>query len=408
MAETSRVGGRVENTPFQDREIELETLISRIAGASLLNIYGVAGIGKSRLLKQAATQIKAKHPGAVVIQVDLQFLPTDSFSRPAALLKAIATQAPSQLRGVWQDTEQVAREIVDQLNGLASAAVTPVYLMLDTTESLQEDVGFWRWAEKNLIGPLAIEDEVRQVLAGRVPAPWRRYEVRHALQLLPLDPLPKEDAAKQLIYDVLLLNSPQLSPQFALQAVPILLDLSFGHPLLSEELAADAASRLPAALQNQDEFRRILSEQVVYRFIDDFLFKDVDSKWCQVLRWASVLDSFDAPMLHRYVGRLDDQLAEKPVLFFIRGVAEMRIQHALVWHEEQGYVVHGILQDVLRRNHEILDPEHYRQACQAAAEVYEEIAHDLAELPEARLYREQAKKYRARAKHSGSVEEGAQ
>ena len=394
MEQTRQTIHSKSELPFRGREPELESLLPGGAKSRLQNVYGVSGIGKSRLLREVADRVRESSPGAIVIRVDLETLPRDPSARPRALLEAIVEQEPGRLRGLWHDTEQVAGEIAGQLDGLASSVSLPVYLMFDSTEHVQQDAVFWRWAEANLIGPLVVEENVRLVFAGRVPAPWRRFEVRSAVRLLSLSPLSQEGAAQQLIADALRLYNSDLSSQVIDRAVPFLLDLSFGHPLLSEELAEYTASSLPAALEDEEKLRRELCAKVVAHYIEENLFKDLDPPWPEILEWTSVLDRFDPQLLRRYLTLLDAKLAEQPEYFFIQGVAAMRIQHALVWYEGEGYVIHGVLKDILRHNLEILKPDMFRQACRAAVQVYQEMASELAGTEEAAQYSEAADRYR--------------
>lgn len=377
---------------FQDREDELDFICASDTDSSLINIYGVAGIGKSRLLAEAATRITALHSRAMVIQVDLESVEQESPAFQKSLLTAIIEQAPKQLSGVWKSAEQVGSEITQRLGDLASYA--PVFLVLDATERFQENVDFWRWMETNLVGPLITETGVRLIFSGRVPVPWRRWEVRRAVRLLSLDPLPTEMATASLISEVLLHNNPTLSPQVIHSAALLLCSLSLGHPLLSQELAAHAAPRLPEALDRPEELQRELSE-VVGRFSETCLFEYLDPPWPEILEWASVLDEFDALLLERYIGKVDTSLVSgKPENFFIKGVPEMRIRHALIWYAGEGYVVHGILRDILRNSLEVSHPERLQRAYQAAVDVYENMAKELEEPEEAQNCLDKAAKYK--------------
>jgi len=280
---------------------------------------------------------------------------------------------------------------------------------VDTTEAVQQDMDFWSWLEQNLVGPLVVEGQVRMIFAGRVPVPWRRFEVRRAVQLHSLGPLPVKEAARELLAELLKLQNPGLLPEEIEQAIPLLIDLSLGHPLLSEELAADAASRLPQALEQKDEFRYELSERVVTQFISSFLFADVGPPWTEILRWACILRQFDPMLLGRYLAKLNkDLVTDKKEVFFIRGLAMLRTQEAIVWNAGEGTAVHGILRDILRRNLEILNPSGFKQACLAAADVYAELAAGFPEDSEgAEHYRQEAERYRKECQTLGSQKENS-
>jgi hypothetical protein len=400
---------RSSDTPFKDRDEEIRLITSAMAEAPLLNIYGVAGIGKSRLIEEAGLRLRDREPQAVLIQVDLMDLPPDLPRRPEAFLRSLIAQEPTRLQGAWQNTEQVVAEVVVQLNNIASklTPAAPIYLFVDTTEVMQEDMDFWNWMENNLVGPLVVAGRVRQVFAGRIPVPWRRFEVRRAVKLLSLGPLPPEEAAKELIVEILKLKNPSLLPEVIQQAAPLLTDLSFGHPLLSEELAAHAVSLLPQALQKPEAFQRELSEEVVVPFADSYLFEDIPAPWPEILKWASVLRQFDPLLLRRYLTKVDESLvADKQDYFFVQGLAMLRIRYATIWHAGEGTVIHGILRDILRRNLQILRPHDFRRACQAAAAVYDELADEFpSDSEEANRYRDEAEQYRSESQNCGSRKE---
>jgi hypothetical protein len=383
---------------FQNREQALNQICGQTNGAVLLNIYGEAGIGKSYLLQEAARRMRAKSPPALVTQADLGSLAKTSTNRPEAAIRALIGQSEGRLSVVWQNPEQAAGQVVAELIDLADHM--QVILMFDTTEVLQEDMEFWHWMEANLIGPLVVEGRLRQVFAGRVPVPWRRVEVRRALKLLQLPPLSAEDAARNLVREVLHQENPDLEDDESVErAIDLVLELSFGHPLLSERLAAYVASHWSVST-SASTFRPRLCQQVVKPFVDEQFLKDVRSPWGELLWWISVLDWFDATILQRYLGRVDPELVEGRMdYFFIQGITRLRIQNTVVWREERGDRLHGVIGDIMRRCFEVTDWEKCRRACQAAAETFEAMADEFpAESPEAQRYRQDAETYRLRAK----------
>jgi hypothetical protein len=384
---------------FQDREEAIAQICAESDQSVLLNIYGEAGIGKSRLISEAVDRLRAKSPPPLVLSpIDLQpVADTESYRRPEMVLRKIIARAENRLSDIEQDIDHAAGQVVAKLIELSRRK--PVYLMLDTTEALQEDMDFWRWMEAYLVGPLAVERGVRQVFAGRVPVPWRRLEVRRAVKHLPLTPLTPQDGANSLVEEELVQHNPQLSHDETLeQAVSLILEFSFGHPLLSEKLAAYVAPNWPTPTPK--EFRREICAEVVKPFVDEFLFEGIDTPWDDILWWASALDWFDATVLQRYLKHVVPQLVEgKPDYFFIQGITHLRIRHTVVWREERGDRLHGVVANIVRQCLEVLDPARYRQACQAAADTLEDLAKEFpAEYPEVEQYRLEAKEYRQRAK----------
>jgi hypothetical protein len=382
--------------PYQGRRDELDRICTEADQYLLLNIYGEVGIGKSRLLDEAAQRLRAKLPPALVLMVDLKSWVDASTNRPEWLMRALVAQSEGQLSSTGRSAEQIAGEVVAQLNTIANRV--PVYLIFDTTEVLQEDMDFWRWMEEHLVGPLAVEGVVRQVFAGRVPVPWRRIEVRRSLELLSLGPLFPQGAARNLVREVLQKQNPALATDRAVEeAIGLILEFSFGHPLLSETLATTVAFRWPVSSPSM--FRHELCEQVIKPFIELHLFEGIEDPWGKILWWASVLDWFDATVLQRYLGRVAPALVEgQSDFFFIQGITHLRIHNTVVWREERGDRLHGVIGDIVRHCFEVMDPTQYRRACQAAAEMFEALASEFPKGDEdARQYYQEAERYRQRA-----------
>jgi hypothetical protein len=256
---------------------------------------------------------------------------------------------------------------------------------------------FWRWMEEHLVGPLIIEGQMRQIFAGRVPVPWRRVEVRQAIKLLPLAPLSPHDAARNLVDEILRQQNPNLGEESIKQAIGIVLEFSLGHPLLSEKLAAYVASRWPVSTLG--EFRTELCKKVVKAFVEQHLFKGIEHPWKEILWWASVLDWFDPTVLQRYLSRVDPALVEGQLdYFFVRGISRLRIHNTVVWREERGDRLHGIIGDIMRHCLQVMDLERFRNACRAAADTFEALASEFPEGDQdAQQYYQEAEVYRRRA-----------
>jgi hypothetical protein len=331
-----------------------------------------------------------------VLQVDLEALANAlPVEQPKRVLETLIDQAQEWLSGVWQSPEQVAGEVVAKLNQVAKRR--PLYLIFDTTEVLQENTEFWHWMEKHLVGPLTTEGQIQQVFAGRVPVPWRRVEVRRIVKLHPLEPLPVKNDAKNLIQEVLQENNPDLKDGEPLEeAGELVLEFSFGHPLLSEELATYVASRWPVS--SVDKFKSSFCRDMVKPFIEQHFFKDIPPPWNEIVWWASVLDWFDVTILQEYLKRVVPKLVVgQRDYFFIQGITRLRRQHTVIWREERGDRLHGVIAKIVRRCLETLEPERYRQACEAAAITLEDLAGQIPEeYIESEQYRHEAADYRRR------------
>jgi len=382
---------------FQNREEALNELCTPVTQSPLLNVYGEAGIGKSRLLKQAVFELQQRRTSAaLVFRVDLEPLAKIESGRVEALLRAIIEQSQGRLHSVWHNVEQVAGKLVIQLSDLA--AHTPVYLMFDTTEALQEDMVFWEWLQEHFIEPLVIDGRVKQIFAGRVPVPWRRFELRRNVKLLPIGPIKTYTAITDLIKEQLEKGNPNLQDDNVRdEAVDLVLEFSFGHPGLSEKIAEYVAPRWP--VESPEDFEIELCKDVVKPFINQFLFEDIEPLWNEILWWASVLDWFDTTILQRYLGQLElEQVKGEPDYFFIQGIARLRTKNTVVWREEHGDRLHGVLRDIVRQCLKTMDPARYRKACSKVAETFQSIADEFVDEKDyAEQYSKQAELYQRRA-----------
>ena len=384
----------MNDATFRNREAALNQICADTDQNMLLNIYGEIGIGKSRLLQEAIYRLHQKAPPPLVLCVDMKDIST---GQPETVLRALISQAQGHLKPTEQSVEQVADEIVTQLSALAGH--TPVYLVFDTTEIFQQNMDFWRWMESHLVGPLVIEGQVRQLFAGRVPVPWRRVEVRRIVKLLPLQPLSLENEGRNLVSEVLQKKNPALTEAEDLEkVVDLVLEFSLGHPALSEKLSDYVAPHWPAS--PLDEFKKSLCRKVVKPFIEQNFFKNIDHPWGEILWWASALDWFDVTVLQRYLKHVAPELVKDQAdYFFIQGISRLRVYHTIIWREERGDRLHGVVGRIVRHCLEILEPERYQQACQAAAETLEALADEFSEdYPEYQEYHQEAEDYRQRTK----------
>jgi len=396
---------------FQDRKESLKQICDPANRGFLLNIYGEAGIGKSRLMMEARERLRKNSPPTLVFYVDLKPVSQRApMERPAVLLQELLSRAEGRLRVEGQGVEYDAGQIIAQLTVLSNQ--NPVTLMFDTTETLQEDMEFWKWLETNLIGPLVVEGSVQLIFAGRIPVPWRRVEVRRAVKLLLLQPLHPQEAARELAREVLRQHNAHWNEAVLEQAISLVLEFSFAHPLLSEKLAEFIAQEWQpppgynagSGRSNSDsldfgsEFRGKLCKEVVEPFVEQHLLETVEPTWKKILWWVSVLDWFDATILQRYLRLVAPNMStDKPDYFFVQGLTRLRIHHTVVWREERGDRMHGVIGDIMRHCLQVQKPEVYRQACLKAAEMFDELAGEFEDDPEADRYRQQAEKYRRRA-----------
>lgn len=392
---------------FVNRSAEIVMICEASSPQSVLNIFGESGIGKTRLLKEAIARLA----DSLVIDIDLESL---SEIKPAQRAARLIELLAEQLAGA--DVEQLDSDV--RLDWLVAelaerSRIRSVFLFFDTTEALQDDIDFWRWLEASLMSPLVFEPSNRFVFAGRIPVPFSRIEVRRVLKLLHLTPLATNadreasaqrrdgSAGRELVREVLVRHNPRLTGDQLQQATDLVLEFSFGHPLLSEQMALFVAEQSAAGL---DVDNRHLAQAVVKPFIDSRLFDKIDEPWKRILELASVLDWFDPIILMRFLRNADPQLVlGQGDDFFIQGVRQLRQQHTVVWRDERGDTLHGVIAAIVRYYLRVAEPDIYRDACSAAEKTFREFAeeeHPVAS-PEYEIYLQQADLYHRRAQETG-------
>jgi hypothetical protein len=392
---------------FQNREAELSWLRGKPDERSVLNIYGEAGIGKSSLLAKLKSSLETENPygatAGIVLSVDLAMLgDVAAEQRPELFLSAFIRHMDPLISGLWKKLDDTAAQVAAQLIDLSYQR--PVYLLFDTTETIQKDMVFWQWLEDWCVGPLAVDGSAHLIFAGRVPVPWRRFEIRRIAQLRRLEPLPTLQYVPALVQDTVAAESPQLAVDDLLpRMAAVISDLAAGHPELTIALARDAVHVWPEARSMSDqELRTTLCRRTVEPFINAILFEGIDDKWREILWWASVLNWFDLTTLPAYLREVEPSLHEDDY-FFLQGVNRLRLQHTVVWRERQGDQLHGVIPQIVTNCLWILRPDDYRSANFAAARVLKQIVDQLdPDDAEANEYRREIKLYEERAVKGGA------
>jgi hypothetical protein len=121
---------------FQNREEEIEGICAPTDPIIMLDVYGEAGIGKSRLLDEAAQRIRVKRPGALVVvrfRSSADTLGGRSDSNPSGL----SSQEQDSFDHHWRNIGHKAGQVVAQLD--LPDGWTPVVLIYNTAEGHQVD-----------------------------------------------------------------------------------------------------------------------------------------------------------------------------------------------------------------------------------------------------------------------------
>ena len=310
-------GDREILAAFQGRKSETSLVCETDhVPSKLINFYGEPGIGKTRILTHAVSELRRRPEPVLVSYISCDSFADDDISAcKDKLLKALVEATDGWLEDSVGMIDSRAADIVAQLNTLPG--LTPV-LLFDTTETVHErrnrtdtepdtkkdmDHPFWTWFEQKLIVPLVNDGRVRMIFAGRVQAPWQAFPIRRILMLyslLPLDAEQQDGSAQSLVPDILSRRSMEASsPGWIESLVTVILDLSRGHPELSQRLADWTATDGHWKDRNRQRLRKKMAKEVE-SFIEKKWFAfgaDIKPEWRRILWWPSVLPWFDSTNL---------------------------------------------------------------------------------------------------------------
>ena len=381
---------------FQNRE-PIVTRICDFSGehhGQITVITGEAGIGKSAVLDASAGKIDARDSGALILRTDFEQIAESEQDFKSAFLQALTVQIGAALSPFVIQPDMAGMQLAAALNLLP--ADRRVYLFCDTTEVVQDQRGLWKWLEESFLQPLLTVDRLRIVFAGRIAPPFQVYEVRRALYketLQPLDLHPGEALIREVLHE----EAPEMPAHKVEQAIKLVQGIAFGHAALSETLARYVAGR--EAQLGSAGFEAELCEIVVDPFVRREMMPGLEGPWAAVIPWITILNSFDATILTAFLKRqAPDTMEEQSDHFFIQGISQLRQRNQVVWKENVGYQVEGVLGQILRRCLTTRYPEAYRKACEVAADTFEGIAYTFRDDPvQASYYNTEAEFYRHRA-----------
>lgn len=384
------VDNYLDSLKFQDRTEELIRLCSlkddrapQNDWSMVWNVFGEAGIGKTRLLCEIQKYFETEDRSCLVMYINLESGEGDIKKTIDLILHEMIDCLPERIDATWQNPEQVAGVIVNELVRLTGAPQGKILILFDTTEKLQTEMKFWNWLEINIVGPLVLAGGIRQVFAGRTAVPWRRIEVRRKLQPCRLEPLPDDrevirELAKNLL-DARSLKWAEDKQEILL--VNLIAAHGSGHPRLSIALAEQIindwnAKTVEDFMIEQKAYVIELYRKVVKTFIDQNFLEKVPKDWNAFIWWLSPLeDPFDLIFVREYLDKvLHAEVKDYQEYSYIQFLFELRIRYSVLRKDPLGEYFNGVIGDVTRRCFRILNSGDYTRACQQIAITYENMA----------------------------------
>lgn len=371
-------------TPFIDRNEDIERICEESDRPTLLNVFGEAGIGKTALKEEVK---KRRSSETIFFEIDLsEFVTRASLSYLQiceAIVNRLIEQARPYITGTLpRDLEDKAAILTLKLVQLSEKA--PTYLIVDTTETMQDNLQFWGWIEKNIASGLAMDGRIHQVYLGRLPVPWRRFELRRIVHLIPLKPLAVAEDGRSLVVACLQEHEETryLAPPRLDAVVKTIVELTQGHPELTIGVTT-SATLIQAVTDIESGLDRHalqikLCREVVEPYVKQHFF-NVDSPfWSRILWDMSVLRWFDPIILQRFakVVMRDLAPAADDQYFYIDGIGKLAVQNTVVWYAEQGYQLSSLVAGIARTCYHLLYPEAYESALVAAAQTFRDLAEE--------------------------------
>jgi AAA ATPase domain len=319
----------------RDEEIELLSSVLSKDGPLVVCMYGIAGIGKSRLLEAFAEQARSR--GATVVGLDCrQVEPTEN-----GLLRELSAAIGSRAASIEQVTARLSQ-------------LGPVVLALDTYEVFRL---LDSWLRQVFIP--ALPDNVRLILCGRdapvaawVSAPgWQGL-----LRTIRIESLPEQDAMELLRRSGLSSDEARRMDRFA-----------HGHPLALTLVASILARGAGVDLE------RVAQQRVLTELSRIYVSDIADERTRQVLEAASVVRRITSPLLHAMLpdASPQDALERLRALPFIEA-------------GRNGLEMHDAVREAIAANFRADDPIRYRSNRRAA---YRELTAELRLAPATDLWR---------------------
>ncbi len=378
------------------REILNKIIQGRFQPYTIINWYGIPGIGKTTLglmIKELCEKISVpflctdfhdKYSDDEKILRKLEY--TNDYT---LVLEDIINEYKNQIpKGFQEVLIQYRKEknselrqecfkhavdaFLDFLNELTTKG--PVVLLFDSTEFADPD--FIIWLEKKIIIPLLMTGKCLFIWTGRYQQVWNEYGVRQRVILEKLDPLPLE-ATKQHIESILKKNPlPYETTKEEVESEGArIYRLTLGHPLCNEEMVG-AIREYKAKGENADDHYliHILMEKV----IDVFVMKGIEPALNQACRTLATIRQFDVTILQQILSKF--VIYFKETKSYLKVIGEFTATSLVEWDSNRkGYALDEIIRHILSQYMRLKEKEQYLDIIETAADIYKTYIEEVTE-----------------------------
>ncbi len=336
------------------------------AFASILNWYGIPGIGKTTLGYMIADLCQEMpvpfarvdfHPEenrrAPQYADDFVLILEDIFvglgeHEPTTFRKELDRYRQAEKEHLrLERRKRVVSAFLDYLNDLMKKG--PIVVLFDTTDLADPEVTIW--LEENVISPLCLMGKCVIIWTGRFPQRWTRFEVRRRVVSQKLEPLPLK-ATKE-----------QVGPMGAR-----IYRLTRGHPMGNEEVA-EAVHDYQARGQEAEEHD--LVNVLVDKVINEYVMKGIAPELQAACRTLAVVRQFDVIILRRILAEFVDYF--KATEAFLKVLGQLTATSLIEWDSvRKGFALDETVRRILALHLRLNQPGRYLSINEAAANIYEE------------------------------------
>lgn len=366
---------------FVNRRDEIEKVVnlSRADDSSpktIINFYGVPGIGKTSLLHQIRKELSDEVDSLFVDFAPLAEHREEPLAqRKAHVLHTLVTSTspqffPEDLRPKLEQLTHArtkpSDDEDDELDRLVVQAITSrqksVVLFFDTCEQVSDAI--FAWLERRILLPLIEENHANHptvaVLASRNVLRWRHYAVRRKVDPIELKPLDEQATHAQVFPP-----EPHNDEQQA-QASRIY-QMTFGHPSSTEYVVTKSETPLDFNEQEAPLRRSIVDELLKRAYVPDDIRRVVET--------IALFRDFDIHTLRDVLPHcLPKTYKDKTQADYYNLLKQLLETHLIAWNNDRhAYVMDSTIGRIIEFGLRVYDARYYDAVNTAACNYYSRL-----------------------------------